>query len=163
MEPENASRMSVAPAITNQVLTSWLLTTSPRSSASSRRFWVGSSDRSVSSPSSDTWLYRNAVSVMWGKLAQHAFDGIEERAHHRADNEQQDQEAGQDRDRQADKEDLHLRHQPRQDAEAEIEQEPEHHERRRELNADAEGGRDRARGQLGDVAAPRNLAGPERR
>ncbi len=51
-EPENAESASVAPAMMNQVLTSWLLTTSPRSSASSRRFWVGSSvfsERSVSS------------------------------------------------------------------------------------------------------------------
>src|SRR5882757_960699 len=49
MPPENVIRTSVPPAITNQVLTSWLLTTSPRSSASSNRFWVGSSDFSVSS------------------------------------------------------------------------------------------------------------------
>ncbi len=52
IEPENADSASVAPAMMNQVLTSWLLTTSPRSSASSSRFWVGSSvfsERSVSS------------------------------------------------------------------------------------------------------------------
>ena len=42
--PENDSRIRVAAPRTNQVLTSWLLTTSPRSSASSSRFWVGSSD-----------------------------------------------------------------------------------------------------------------------
>ena len=46
IEPENASASASPPAITNQVLTSWLLTTSPRSSASSSRFCVGSSVRS---------------------------------------------------------------------------------------------------------------------
>src|SRR5947199_10394367 len=102
--PEKPISSSVPPAITNQVLTSWLLITSPRSSASSRRFWVGSSDRSVSSRSSAMWLYRNAVSPIRGKLAQHALDGTKERAHHRADNEQKDQKAGQDRERQADQE-----------------------------------------------------------
>jgi hypothetical protein len=49
IEPENAISSSDAPAMMNQVLTSWLLTTSPRLSASSRRFWVGSSERSLSS------------------------------------------------------------------------------------------------------------------
>ncbi len=39
----NDDSTSVAPAITNQVLTSWLLATSPFSCASSRRFCVGSS------------------------------------------------------------------------------------------------------------------------
>ena len=56
IEPENAESASVAPAMMNQVLTSWLLTTSPRSCASSRRFWVGSSvfsERSVSSATGD--------------------------------------------------------------------------------------------------------------
>ena len=43
MLPENVLSTSAAPAMMNQVLTSWLLTTSPRSSASSRRFCVGSS------------------------------------------------------------------------------------------------------------------------
>ncbi len=43
MLPEKATSTSVAPAMTNQVETSWLLTTSPRLSASSRRFCVGSS------------------------------------------------------------------------------------------------------------------------
>jgi hypothetical protein len=43
IDPENVDSTSVAPAIMNQVLTSWLLATSPRSWASSRRFWVGSS------------------------------------------------------------------------------------------------------------------------
>ncbi|MGY4416470.1 hypothetical protein ACVWW4_008206 [Bradyrhizobium sp. LB7.1] len=42
-EPEKLDTTSVAPAIMNQVLISWLLATSPRSSASSRRFCVGSS------------------------------------------------------------------------------------------------------------------------
>ena len=52
MPPENAISTSVAPAMMNQVLTSWLLTTSPRLSASSRRFCVGSSVFSVLSVSS---------------------------------------------------------------------------------------------------------------
>src|SRR5665213_2136734 len=43
IDPENVDSTRVAPAIMNQVLTSWLLATSPRSWASSRRFWVGSS------------------------------------------------------------------------------------------------------------------------
>jgi len=51
MLPENAINTSVAPAMMNQVLTSWLLTTSPRLSASSKRFWVGSSVFSVLSVS----------------------------------------------------------------------------------------------------------------
>ena len=41
--PRNDDSTSVAPAIMNQVLTSWLLATSPFSCASSRRFCVGSS------------------------------------------------------------------------------------------------------------------------
>ncbi len=43
IEPEKVDNTSVAPAITNQVLTSWLLATSPFACASSRRFCVGSS------------------------------------------------------------------------------------------------------------------------
>src|SRR3954451_21229988 len=42
IDPENDDITSVAPAIRNQVLTSWLLATSPRSWASSSRFCVGS-------------------------------------------------------------------------------------------------------------------------
>jgi hypothetical protein len=49
---ENDISTSVAPEMMNQVETSWLLATSPRLSASSSRFWVGSSDFSVSSVSS---------------------------------------------------------------------------------------------------------------
>lgn len=52
VEPEKATRASAAPAITNQVVTSWLLTTSPCLSASSRRLWVGSSVLLLSSRSS---------------------------------------------------------------------------------------------------------------
>ena len=52
MPPENAVSTSVAPAMMNQVLTSWLLATSPRWRASSSRFCVGSSVFSVSSDSS---------------------------------------------------------------------------------------------------------------
>ena len=126
-EPEKANRARVAPAITNQVLTSWLLATSPRSSASSSRFWVGSSVfrcRRVPRPWRSLYDARR-------ELVQHALEIAEERAHHGADDQEQDDEADEDRQRQADEEHLHLRHQPRQHAEAEIEQEAEHQERRR--------------------------------
>jgi hypothetical protein len=48
MLPENVVKASVPAAMMNQVLTSWLLTTSPRLSASSSYFWVGSSVFSLS-------------------------------------------------------------------------------------------------------------------
>ena len=44
--PENADSISAPPLITNQVETSWLLTTSPRWCASSSFFCDGSSERS---------------------------------------------------------------------------------------------------------------------
>jgi hypothetical protein len=53
IELEKVVSSSVAPAMMNQVLTSWLFATSPFSSASSRRFWVGSYVRSVSSSAID--------------------------------------------------------------------------------------------------------------
>jgi hypothetical protein len=52
IDPENVDSTSVPAAITNQVLISWLLATSPRSWASSRRFCVGSSVLSAVSFSS---------------------------------------------------------------------------------------------------------------
>ena len=52
IEPEKVDITKVAAAITNQVFSSWLLTTSPRSSAWSRRFCVGSSVLSSESSSS---------------------------------------------------------------------------------------------------------------
>jgi hypothetical protein len=52
----NTISTSTPPAIVNQVLTSALRTTSPRLMASSSRFAVGSSERSVSSRSSATGM-----------------------------------------------------------------------------------------------------------
>ena len=49
IDPENDDTTRVPPAIRNQVLTSWLLATSPRSWASSSRFCVGSCVFSASS------------------------------------------------------------------------------------------------------------------
>src|SRR5947209_4657212 len=106
MEPENESKISVAPASTNQVLTSWLLATSPLRSASSSRFCVGSSDRSVSSCSSAI-DYR--ASRIRSELVQHAPHVAEEARHHCADDDQQDQETNHDRERHGDEIDLHLR------------------------------------------------------
>src|SRR5262249_55300385 len=156
IEPENAIRSSAPAAITNQVLTSWLLTTSPRSSASSSRFWVGSSECSVSSWASAIGPHK--TSRIGRELAQRAFDRTEEDAHHGADHQDQNEKADDDRGRQADEEHLHLRHQAREHAEPEVEQEAEHDERCRELNADLEGKRDGRGGVGGDVAQKRNLA-----
>src|SRR5688572_18310128 len=113
MLPAKAASISVAPAITNQVETSWLLTTSPRLIASSSRFCVGSCERSVScwSPSSAIYASRSRR-----EFAQHDFDVVDEGRHHRADHQEKDDEANQDRKRHADEEHLHLRHQPRQHA-----------------------------------------------
>src|SRR5216683_5133119 len=97
--PENDMRISVPAEMMNQVLTSWLLTTSPRSSASSSRFWVGSSERSVSSRSSAMVVRYGPVSRAGSKQQQHVLDRAEERRHHRADDEQQDEKAEQDRQR----------------------------------------------------------------
>src|SRR4051794_36122431 len=94
IDPEKVDMISVLPAITNQVLTSWLLTTSPRSSASSRRFCVGSS---VFSESSSAMTQRLRNSLERHHLVHHADEVIEESAHHRHDHEREDQEAGEDR------------------------------------------------------------------
>src|SRR5450631_1885273 len=159
--PENAITRSVAPASTNQVLTSWLLTTSPFSWASSRRFWLGSSDFSESS--SAIFPQRSGLGSDRGEPGERGFDLAEKHVHQGAQHQQKDHQAEQDREREADEEHLHLRHQPRQDAEPEIEQEPEHHERRRELDADAERGRHGAGGERRDIAQERNLPGREQR
>src|SRR5947209_18486026 len=92
IEPENAARMTAPPPITNQVDTSWLLTTSPRSSASSRRFCVGSSVRSASS-----WSSAIVASQARRHHAQDAFDIVEECHHHGPEHQHQDQEADKDR------------------------------------------------------------------
>src|SRR5690606_19108946 len=120
---------------TNQVLTSWLLATSPRSSASSRRFCVGSSVFSPSCPSSAM-----RGSPCRRERAQHTLDIAEIDGHHGADDEDQYDEAHQYREREADEEDLHLRHQPREHAEAEVEQQAEDDERCGKLHAEAECG-----------------------
>src|SRR5579871_2707322 len=141
IEPEKVDITSVPPAITNQVLISWLLTTSPRSSASSRRFCVGSSVFSVSSSSAMfPSMHRHHV-------MHHADEIIEEGAHHRGDDERKDQKAGEDRKWHADEIDLHLRHQPRQHAKSDVEDEAEHQKRRGELQADAKRGTEGARRQ----------------
>src|SRR4051794_11439708 len=151
---------SVPPASTNQVLTSWLLGTSPRSSASSKRFCVGSSDLSVSSSPSAT---AHAPSAVGGELVQHAFDVAEEDAHHGGEHRHQQKKAENDRQRNADKKHLHLRHQPRQKTEPDVEDETESEKRRRKLNADAERRRDDAGDECRDVTRQRQLAGREQR
>src|SRR3954463_14837180 len=93
IEPEKAASISAPPPITNQVETSWLLTTSPRSSASSRRFWVGSSVRSAS-----CWSFSAMRRICARRQeAQHAFGVIEEGHHHGAKHQHQNEEADQDR------------------------------------------------------------------
>src|SRR5471032_2811561 len=124
IDPENVDSTSVAPDITNQVLISWLLTTSPRSWASSRRFCVGSSVLSVVSLSSAI----SGLSPQRYQVVHDADEIIEEGSHHRRDHQREDQKAGQNRQRHADEIDLHLRHQPRQHAEPDIEDQPEHQE-----------------------------------
>ena len=153
MPPRTSSGSACAPASTNQVLTSWLLTTSPRSSASSSRFWVGSSERSVSS------LFVGHV-LLTNRGERRSTSSTEPRKIAIiAPSTTEDQEAEQDRKRQADEKHLHLRHQPRQDAETEIEQQAEYQKRRRELNADPERGGDRAGCQRRDVAEERDFTG----
>src|SRR5581483_5029262 len=90
MPPENETRTSAPPAMMNQVLTSWLLTTSPRLSASSRRFCVGSSVFSELSVSSATRLALR-------QLAEHALHIADECAHHATDHQHKQQQAKQDR------------------------------------------------------------------
>src|SRR5580692_2130993 len=159
IDPENVDSTRVAPAIMNQVLTSWLLATSPRSWASSRRFCVGSSVLSVVSSSS--------------AIGQHLFERdhfvhdadeiIEEGSHHRRDHDGKDKEAGENRQRHADEIDLHLRHQPRQHAEPDVEDQAEHQERRRQLHADLERRGEGAGGERGDIAARHQIARREDR
>src|ERR1700760_4525962 len=109
IDPENDDSTSVAPAIMNQVLTSWLLATSPRSSASSRRFCVGSSVRSP--PSSSSAI---RFPLLQGNHVVHDGDEvIEETSHHGRQHDGKDQETRQDRERDAHEIDLHLWHQPR--------------------------------------------------
>src|SRR5678815_1002809 len=104
IEPEKVDSTSVAPAMMNQVLTSWLLTTSPFSRASSRRFCVGSSVLSSVSSAISSPL------VHWSELAHDAVEVVEIGAHHRREHHGEDQEADHDRERHADEIDLHLRH-----------------------------------------------------
>jgi hypothetical protein len=59
------------------------------------------------------------------------------------------------------KNNLHLRHQPRQNAEPDIENHAEDNERRRELNADAEGAGDHPGNQRRGIAGRRHLTGLE--
>src|SRR3569623_2386922 len=153
MPPENDSSTRVAQAMMNQVLTSWLLTTLPRSSASSNRFWEGSSVLSSRSASSDM----RYPLLARRKFEKHVLDVAGERAHHGGDHQSQQEEADQDRQRQTDEEHLHLRHQTRQYAEAEIEDQSEHQERRRQLDADLERRRDHIGDVLDNVAREGNL------
>jgi hypothetical protein len=55
----------------------------------------------------------------------HVFDVAEKRHHHGPDDKDQQREAAKDRQRHADEVHLHLRHEPRQNAQSEIEEEPE--------------------------------------
>src|ERR1700681_1605173 len=160
IEPENVDSTSVAAAITNQVLISWLLATSPRSWASSRRFCVGSSVLSAVSFSS-AMIVR--LSFQRYQLVHDADEIIQEGPHHRGDDEGEDEEAGQNRQRHADEINLHLRHQPRQHAESDIENQAEHQKRRRKLHADPERGGEGAGGERRDVAARHQFARRENR
>src|SRR5450631_3675118 len=93
IDAENVDRISVAPAITNQVLISWLLATSPRSWASSRRFCVGSSVFSDASSSAMV----PGLSAERDQVVHDANKIIEERSHHRRDNEGENEESGKNR------------------------------------------------------------------
>src|ERR1700742_1816981 len=160
IDPENVDSTSVAPAITNQVLISWLFATSPRSWASSRRFCVGSCVLSSESSSSAMVL---RLSAQRYQVVHDADEIIEEGSHHRHDDEGEDQKAREDRQRHADKIDLHLRHQPRQHAKPDVENQAEHQERRRQLHADPESGGEGAGGECRDVAALHHVAGRKNR
>src|ERR1700751_3749791 len=116
----------------NQVLTSWLLATSPRSWASSRRFCVGSSERSVASSSSAIVQcpFTEVRVPLQASLERYhvVHDGdevVEEGSHHRRKHHGKDQETGKNRQRHANEIDLHLRHQPRQHAQSDIEDQTE--------------------------------------
>src|SRR5437870_11810313 len=89
IDPENVDNTSVPPAITNQVLTSWLLATSPRACAASRRICVGSSVLSSLSAAIAALLFQRCqlvhdVGAVVGVGAQHrgADYGGDEGAHH---------------------------------------------------------------------------------
>src|SRR6267154_3431199 len=129
IEPEKVDSTSVAPAIMNQVLTSWLLATSPRSSASSRRFCVGSSVFSAASCSSAI------ASAPRNQLVHDADEVVHVSAHHARQHRGEDQKACQDRERHPDEIDLHLRHQARQHAQPHVEDQAKHQKRRRQLRA----------------------------
>src|ERR1700757_2537096 len=154
IEPEKVDMASVAAAITNQVLSSWLLTTSPFSTAWSSRFCVGSSVLSDVSLSSAI----NCPSLQRQHLVDHAIEIRKESSHHRRQHEGEDQESRENRQRHGDEIDLHLRHQPRQHAEPDVEDEAEHQERRGELQAELEGGGKGLGGERGDVAGRNHLA-----
>src|SRR6202021_1894423 len=154
IDPENVDSTRVAPAIMNQVLTSWLFATSPRSWASSRRFWVGSCVLSEVS-------FSSAIDQLSAQRQQVVHDGgeiIEERSHHRGDDENEDQETGEDSQRYADEIDLHLRHQPRQHAKPDVENQAEYQKRRRQLHADPKRGGEGAGGKGRHVPARQHLA-----
>ena len=80
-----------------------------------------------------------------------------------APSDQQKEETAEDRQRHADEENLHLRHQPRQDAKPEIEQQAEHQERRRKLHADTERAGDSRRDMGRHVAGERDSPGANSR
>src|SRR6476646_1504905 len=104
MPLEKAVSTSAAPAMTNQVLTSWLLATSPRSSASSRRFCVGSSVFSVAAVS----LNNEETSVQRRQVVHHADQIIHVGSHHGRQHGGEDHEADKNRERHANEIDLHL-------------------------------------------------------
>src|SRR5947209_15025947 len=157
IDPEKVESTSVAPAIMNQVLTSWLLATSPRSCASSRRFWVWASVFSAGSCSS---------AIASAPRDQFVHDGdeiVEEGAHHGGEHRGEDQKARENSQRHADEIHLHLRHQPRQHAKPHVEDEAEHQERRRQLRTDPKRRGKRPGRQRRDVAARHQFAGREDR
>src|ERR1700722_15744505 len=155
IEPENVDNVRVAPAITNQVLISWLLATSPRSWASSRRFCVGSCVLSAVSFSSA--MASSGFRLNRYQLMHDADEIIQVSAHHRRQHQAEDQEAGEDRERHADEIDLHLRDQPYQHATPDIEDQAEHQEWRRKLHADLERGGKGAGGRRCAIAARQRL------
>src|ERR1700732_4258616 len=111
IDPENVCSTSVPPAITNQVLISWLLATSPRSWASSSRFCVGSWVFSAASSSAMVQAFISRPSDSWHQVVHHADEIIHEGPHHGGQHHGKDQKAGKNRQRHADEIDLHLRHQ----------------------------------------------------
>src|ERR1700728_3320945 len=95
IEPEKFEITRVAPAIMNQVLTSWLLATSPRSSASSRRFCVGSSERSP--PSSSSATVKQPFLPERDHVVHDGDEVVEEASHHGRQHDGKDQKPGHDR------------------------------------------------------------------